>query len=188
MARILVIALITFAAKVASAQIEALSDELELLRLTNELRTDPQRFLQQVVRPYFISQKADTVGNEYRSSLLAELNVQAAGPALKREALLDKKAREFAKDMGQRGATGHESEKLGSFSERLKELKYKYLAENCSYGYKKAIDILMQLLVDDGVTSRGHRKNLLNPIYTNIGIAIEPHRVWTWNCVMDFSN
>jgi uncharacterized protein YkwD len=45
----------------------------------------------------------------------------------------------------------------------------------------------MQLLIDDGIESLGHRKNILEPKYQWIGIAIEPHKTYRTNCVMDFA-
>jgi uncharacterized protein YkwD len=34
----------------------------------------------------------------------------------------------------------------------------------------------MQLLVDDGVTSRGNRKTMINPNYLHVGIGVSDHK------------
>jgi uncharacterized protein YkwD len=43
------------------------------------------------------------------------------------------------------------------------------------------------LLIDDGVSSRGHRKNLLNGAYHKIGVATGTHPEYGHLCVMDFA-
>ena len=44
----------------------------------------------------------------------------------------------------------------------------------------------MQLLVDDKVPNFGHRKNILNPAFKKVGVSIRPHKVYHYNCVMEF--
>ena len=48
-------------------------------------------------------------------------------------------------------------------------------AENISYGCETALETVMQLVVDDGVSSRGHRKNLLNRDYEYCGYYTGMH-------------
>jgi uncharacterized protein YkwD len=160
--------------------------ELELLQLTNEVRTNPKKFLADRALPYLIDAEEDTIKNKYVSSLLADLRKQRPLAPLKEDVYLHDQAHKFAADMGKTGNVGHSSLKLGSFEKRLKKYSDKATGENCDYGSDEPLEILMNLLIDDGVVGVGHRKNLLAPRFKWIGIGIEPHKVYEWNCVMDF--
>lgn len=92
----------------------------------------------------------------------------------------------FAKDMGKHGKMGHTNSKRQSFGNRTSS--FGYLGENCSYGYNKALDIVFQLMLDEGVPSLGHRKNILNLNYHIIVVSIHKHKKWDWNCVVDFAS
>lgn len=61
------------------------------------------------------------------------------------------------------------------------------IAENMAFGENPAREVVIQLLVDDGVTDRGHRDNLLDPRWGVEGIACGPHRVYAQICVMNYA-
>ena len=65
---------------------------------------------------------------------------------------------------------------------------YNHVGENCSYGYERAIDIVISLLIDKGIKNLGHRNNILSPDFNSIGVAIRPHKTYRVNCVMDFGS
>ena len=45
----------------------------------------------------------------------------------------------------------------------------------------------MQLLVDDGVPSRGHRENIFTSEFTYVGIAVAGHSQYGKCCILDYS-
>jgi uncharacterized protein YkwD len=45
----------------------------------------------------------------------------------------------------------------------------------------------MQLIIDDGVASRGHRVNIFKKDYKVVGIAVGPHKKYGEMCAMDFA-
>lgn len=60
-------------------------------------------------------------------------------------------------------------------------------AENMGTGYNNGLDIVRQLLIDDGEPDRGHRKNILNPTLKFVGVAVRPHKVYDFVNVQDFT-
>ena len=67
--------------------------------------------------------------------------------------------------------TSYNGEKL---SDRFKKFNYNNYnpSENVAVFEKDIKEILIDLLIDNGIEDRGHRKNLLNPNVTHIGIHI----------------
>ena len=60
-------------------------------------------------------------------------------------------------------------------------------AENLAYGPERARDVVMGLIIDDGVPDRGHRRNIFDPRLRVIGVACGPHEVYGSMCVMDYA-
>jgi uncharacterized protein YkwD len=61
------------------------------------------------------------------------------------------------------------------------------VAENISYGGYSTRGVIIQLIVDDGVPSRGHRVNMFNPAYRFVGVACGAHARLHDMCVFDFA-
>ena len=59
--------------------------------------------------------------------------------------------------------------------------------ENLSYGKTNARDIIVGLIIDDGLPARKHRKNIFNPKYNVAGAAFGPHATYRTVCSMDFA-
>jgi uncharacterized protein YkwD len=60
-------------------------------------------------------------------------------------------------------------------------------AENISYGKASARDVVLALIIDDGLPARKHRKNIFNPNYNFAGAAFGPHARFRTVCSMDFA-
>lgn len=98
-------------------------------------------------------------------------------------------ARDHARDQAETGAMGHTGSDRSTPEVRISRYgKWDIsVGENINYGNNNARRIVTSLLIDDGVPSRGHRSNLLNPTFKYIGVAVGPHRDFGHMCVMDFA-
>ena len=92
--------------------------------------------------------------------------------------------------MGRDGRTGHVTAAGETMSQRMKKFKAEggLRAENCSYSKETPLAVVMQLLIDNGVPSLGHRKNILLKEAGNIGVGTAPHKSYGTNTVMNFTN
>lgn len=155
------------------------SQEKMAILLTNLARTDGILFTETFLNSYL----QDEEQNKYSKSLIKDLKNVHGLPLLYPELDLYKVAEGHAIKSGKSGKLGHQG-----FDDRFKPLMQKYnsVAENCAYGYDQAIDIALQLLIDKDVPSLGHRHNMLNPEFNSIGVSIQPHKTYRFNCVMDF--
>lgn len=98
-------------------------------------------------------------------------------------------ARDHANDLAKTGKTDH----TGSDGSTIRDRLNRYgrwqisIGENIAYGHEDARKIVTSLLIDDGVSSRGHRRNLLNGTFKFVGVAVGQHRGHRYMCVIDFA-
>jgi len=98
-------------------------------------------------------------------------------------------AQDHAKDQGVNGVFSHAGTDGSTPWSRIARYGVwkTTAAENMGTGYNNGLDIVRQLLIDDGETDRGHRKNILNPALTRVGVAVRPHSQYGFVCVQEFS-
>ena len=98
---------------------------------------------------------------------------------------MSRAAADHVKDTGPSGITGHTGQDGSTPFVRMERYgNWKSTAgENISYGNDEARAVVMQLIIDDGVSSRGHRKNIYNEKFNTIGIACGQHAKYKTMCV-----
>ena len=164
------------------------TQEKEVILLLNLARLDGEKFTDLILKPY-IEENNLSKKNHYIKSLIKDLKDVHNLSVLQPDKKLHLAAKHHAKDMGKTGQIGHNSsDGTGCFERMRNYADGNRMAENCSYGFQEPIEIVMQLLIDENVPSLGHRKNILDKKLAAIGVSIQPHKVYDYNCVMDFSD
>lgn len=118
--------------------------------------------------------------------------LEAARPLgpLRFNAGLARAARAHARDIGPRGSLEHRGADGSRLSDRLNRLGtwQGLVAENISTGEEEARQVVIQLLVDDGVPDRGHRRAIFDPDLHQAGAGSAPHRDYRVVTVIDFAD
>jgi len=154
-------------------------EEKTTIYILNLARMNPSLFAKTVVKAYPDYAGEESLNqSEYFRGLLTFLNKKTAMPLLSPERTLFESARCHATTSGEVGYVGHNRR-----PQSCKKLET-FLGECCQYGYKDPLSIIMDLLIDEGVPSLGHRIILFKP-HTQIGISIQPHKRYRWNAVLD---
>ncbi len=98
-------------------------------------------------------------------------------------------AMELVEDQRSSGETGHYGRLSGSMDRRIERHGQwrGEIGEVISYGFKDPRWIVIQLIVDDGVGNRGHRRNIFNPVFRRVGAACGSHAGYGAMCVIDFA-
>jgi uncharacterized protein YkwD len=110
-------------------------------------------------------------------------------PALTQFAPLDQAADDLVREQGPRGGMGH----VGLDGSQPWTRMQRYASgltgfgEANAYGPSDARSVVIGLLVDDGVPSRGHRQNLLNPVFKYAGVGCGRHAKYKEMCVIDLA-
>ena len=162
--------------------------EKEIFQVHNQLRQNPQHFIP-ILKDYlkYFRNKIyhppgeDPIqtyeGAEAFEDAISFLKTQQPVEPLEYNDYIASACREHATDIGEKGLTSHEGSVTKNISERLE----KYCewdgacSESIDLGFKKAENIIINLLVDDGVSNRYQRLNLFNPKFKYIGIAVSTH-------------
>jgi uncharacterized protein YkwD len=110
-------------------------------------------------------------------------------PPLAWSAGLAAAAAELAEEEGESGAVGHLGRTSGGPKVRI-ERHGKWqgsIGENIFYGPADSRQVVMNLIIDDGVPDRGHRKNIFSRAFARAGAACGPHPGFGTVCVIDFA-
>jgi uncharacterized protein YkwD len=59
--------------------------------------------------------------------------------------------------------------------------------ENIDYGQKSAQEVIIALMVDDGVESRGHRENIFNKGFKFMGCFTGDHKTYGKSTVINYN-
>ena len=120
---------------------------------------------------------------------IAFLKKQAPIVPVAGDARLVAAARRFADEQSRTGKWGHESADGGDLSERIAQdgTRRNFNAETIMYGKSSAHDIVMHLIIDDGVSDRSHRDVIFDPALTLAGTVCRPHPKWMI-CVGEYSS
>lgn len=158
-------------------------EEKNVIFYCNLARLDGKAFVEAFLSDLKTSQ------DSYEKSLIDTLVTVKDFPMLVPNKKLSEAAAYHANDIGKAGVVQHESTDGTKTFDRIRQYyQGGYMAENISCGYSDALSIVRQLLIDKGVESLGHRKNILGNNYTRIGVAIREHATYRHCCVQDFSD
>ncbi len=175
--------------------------EKDVILEVNEFRSNPSRYAELYILPYRQYYKGNKLeipgritiitqeGIRALNNCLSELKKSHAAPLLYPAKGLCRAAEDHAKDQGRTGKVGHTGSDGSTMADRVSRYGkwLKTIGENIDYGNSTAREIVISLLIDDGVPSRGHRKNLLNDTFNKIGVAVGPHPIYGYVCVIDFA-
>jgi hypothetical protein len=150
--------------------------EIQFFYWSNFLRLYPKRFYTEIIGG-FLSSFPEAKGKE-AESLKKELlslpplsryrfSVQLADLALEHASDLSDNANQIS----------HVDSKGRNFAQRMKMGGVtKCAAENIYTGKNDGLLALIMLMLDIGLESAGHRKNILNPNLVNMGLSVRPHK------------
>ncbi|HVO38139.1 MAG TPA: CAP domain-containing protein [Spirochaetia bacterium] len=167
----------------------------------NKVRSDPARFSDLYIAPMIgrfsgkgIDRGGVTLMTQEGAAAVREcveaLHRAAPRGTLKPLAALARAAKDQVRLQGPKGQTGHSGPDGSTPESRVRRYDpgRRFLGENIDYGSARAREIVIDLLVDDGVPGRGHRENLLRKDFSTVGVAVGPHAKYGAMCVIDLSN
>jgi len=153
----------------------------------NLARTQPQTYAQILAADLSRTRSASV--RSATQEAIRHLERMAPVPPLQESAGLTAAAALHVAQSGPPGTRGHRGAGFSSPWSRMDRYGRRSGtgAENICYGTRSARAIVITQLVDAGVRSRGHRKNLLNPALAVAGVAVGPHAGYGTMCVIDFA-
>ena len=137
------------------------SREQQMIDEINNLRTNPGRYCA-YVEEYLQKHDADEEVKQAAKELVGVLKKLKPLNPLTINTVMYNDAKQYGLLMSKKNIFEHSS------------LPY---AENLSLGYKDIRDAIVDLLIDEGVPGRGHRKNLLSEKITHVAVYELPGKV-----------
>ena len=108
------------------------------------------------------------------------LKIMKPLPPLKYSEEISKACRDHISDIGPKGLTTHEGSDRSNITDRIE--KYcewdGIVAENLDFGFRIGENVVMNMIIDDGVKEKNQRKNIFNKEFNYIGVGAGPHKIY----------
>jgi len=175
--------------------------EQEIIKELNKVRTNPKLYAEEYLEELaaYYDEKTFTYpgrtpvltveGRKALYECLEILRKTTGMSVLKPADGLCKAAEYLSNDQQKKGGIGHIASDGSAPVNRIKRYGEWNIciAENIDYGSFDPRQIVISLLIDDGVPDRGHRKNILDPCFQFVGVSFGNHPSYQSMCVMDFA-
>jgi uncharacterized protein YkwD len=135
--------------------------EQEMIAEINILRTNPPLYVN-YINSYLDKNEADAKVRKAAAEVIDQLKKMPPIGRLSLNPFMYQDAKKFGSTMATNNYFGHS------------DLPY---AENLSLGYANIREAIIDLLIDDDVVDRGHRKNLLNDKLTFVAVYELPGKI-----------
>lgn len=189
-------------AQAQSASIDWSAVEREIIAEHSRIRQNPQSYIP-ILEAYLASMDADgnipggcgpnctlvtKEGKPAVEEAISFLRSQPPVGPIEYSNVIASVAKSHAQSQ-RNGATGHVDAAGNRSPQRLSQagVEYSRVGENIDYGSTDAQEVLISLLVDDGVADRGHRINLFDPDWTTAGAGCGPHAAIRTVCVVNYA-
>ncbi len=148
------------------------SDENAMVREINLMRANPSGYIQ-YVEAYRAAKRAQPgypVPEDAINELITELRSTKSLSVLKPSQCVYDAARNHGQDILRMGRTNHQGSDGSWPWDRVKRTctSFEDGNENLVGGIDNVRDAVIMLLIDDGISSRGHRRSLMNPNWTHV--------------------
>jgi len=140
----------------------------------NLFRKDPRGFGEKFIKPYLVIEPK--FNNRFARSLFKDLsNSPDRFPFVLPSRTLQKMSAEHCLDLYRNGGRlSHKSSSGKSFSDRVGDIDDLSCAcENLFTGQSTSLEALILLLIDSGIESVGHRKNLMDDHMERMGVSVQ---------------
>jgi uncharacterized protein YkwD len=176
--------------------------EKDVVLEMNKARSSPKKYAELYIQPrlryysgnnYSEPGQITIVTREGKKAVedcAAALSRMQSSPLLTPELGLSRGAKDHTADQGKTGQTGHNGSDRSTPFTRIERYGggYNRAGENLAYGSRTGRDIVVDLLVDDGVPSRGHRANIMDRRFTQTGVSCGTHPQFRTMCAITYAN
>jgi uncharacterized protein YkwD len=176
-------------------------DEKDVILELNKVRYNPVKYARECMKPMGVFYEGKLLKlpgeeiletNEGKSAFddcMKTLEQSKPTPLLYPSNGMSKACSLLVYEQSNTGDTGHRGSGNSTPVDRVKKFG-KFVgdfAENIHYGIGKPAFVVISLLIDDGVRTRGHRKTILDPSFNFTGVALGKHKVYGQICVNTYA-
>ncbi len=175
--------------------------EREVIHELNKVRSNPKRYAEEYMEELqtafsgklYVYPGQEPLKSQEGVKPLIEcikiLKLTDPMPILKPAVGLTRATEDLVKDQQKGGGIGHITHNGLTPQKRIEKYGEWDIcsAEDITYGSFEARQIVIALLIDDGVPDRAHRKNILNPCFRFTGVANGTHPNYQSICAIDYT-